>query len=89
MLGRSLGCRARRTLGEAIVNSSCACRQCDAFFKKLFEGQAELAFATHPMVWNAMQRASYWDKAKAIAYEQIPQLRREIEKTARSVIHEP
>jgi hypothetical protein len=74
--------------GRLLIPAALA-EQCDVFFNKLFEGQSELAFATHPMVWDAMQRASYWDKAKAIAYEQVPQLRREIEKTARSIIHEP
>lgn len=80
--------RDELSAGRLLIPAALA-DQCDAFFKRLFEGQVELAFATHPMIWDAMQRAGYWDKAKAIAYEQIPQLRREIEKTARGVIHEP
>jgi hypothetical protein len=61
--------------------------QCDRFFNKLFEGQTELGFATHPMVLDGLQRAHSWDKAKSIAYEQVPELRREIEKIARAIIH--
>lgn len=80
--------RDELSAGRLLIPPALA-EQCEAFFKKLFEGQTEYAFAAHPMVWDGMPRASYWDKAKAIAYEQIPQLRRESEKIARSVIREP
>ncbi len=62
-------------------------RQCDAFFRTLFEGQSNLAYAQHPMVVNALQRAEFWDRAKNTAYNDIPKLLEQIEKAARTVIH--
>jgi hypothetical protein len=81
-----IAARDELSAGRLLIPSHLV-EQCDRFFKKLFEGRTELGFATHPMVLDGLQRANSWDKAKAIAYEQVPDLRREIEKTARAIIH--
>ena len=62
-------------------------RECDRFFTVLFAGCSHLAFANHPMIFDGLQRAKYWDSAKQTAYEEVPKLLEQIERTARVVIH--
>jgi hypothetical protein len=62
-------------------------QQCDGFFNSLFEGQRDLAFAEHPMVVDALQRADFRDRAQKIAVEEVPSILAQIEKAARNVIH--
>jgi hypothetical protein len=60
---------------------------CDQFVASVFEGQTELASALHPMVVDGLQRAGFWKNAGKSAYEKVPGILLQIEKTAREVIH--
>jgi hypothetical protein len=59
----------------------------DAFFKKMSEGQLELAFFSSSMVPDGSERAKYWDRARKIAYDEAPRLLRSLEDSARALIH--
>jgi hypothetical protein len=61
--------------------------QCDRFFNSLFQGQAHLTFALHPMIVDGLQRAEFWKKAQQTAYEEVPKILQQIERAARDVIH--
>jgi hypothetical protein len=61
--------------------------QCDKFFKLVFDINVDLSFAHHPMIIDGLQRAKFWDSAQSTAYEKLPALLQQIEKSARSVIH--
>jgi hypothetical protein len=61
--------------------------QCDAFFRRLFEGQMQLGFAQNLALTDGTQRAEFWDRARKIAYEDVPKLLESIEAGARNVIH--
>ena len=78
--------RDELSAGRLLVPRQLA-EQCDKFFAKLFEGQSDLGFANHPMVVDGLQRAQFWDKAKSVAYKEVPELRKEIENAARVAIH--
>jgi len=58
--------------------------QCEEFFKALRLGQSELWLAQAVQVGT--QRAEVWDRARKIAYAQIPDLLRGIDEFARQVI---
>ena len=61
--------------------------QCDQFFNSLFEGQMHLAYAQHPAIADGLQRAEFWNKAKTVAYNEVPSILQQIERTARELIH--
>jgi hypothetical protein len=60
---------------------------CNRFFSSLFEGQSYLGLAQHPSTAGGQQRAAFWEKAQTAAFDNVPKILAEIEKTARSVIH--
>lgn len=89
----------RRLLTEAIVAArdelsesrllipSDLAQKCDEFFKSLFEGQSQLAYAQNPIIIDGLQRKEFWDSAQKNAYQEVPTLLLQIEKAARAVIH--
>jgi hypothetical protein len=61
-------------------------KQCDEFFKVVFEGRTDFAFAHHPMI-DPGKQAEFWKSAATAAYEKVPKLLQQIEDAARAVIH--
>ena len=61
--------------------------QVNAFFQKVLEGQVQLGLATHPMVVDGQQRATFWGKAAEIAHKELPKLLDTIKEQARHIIY--
>jgi hypothetical protein len=61
--------------------------RCEAFFKKLFEGQSQFDLALDPGVENSLQREATWGSAVRIAFDEVPALLKDIESEARLVVH--
>jgi hypothetical protein len=61
--------------------------QVEQLFKKMFEGQMALSFFYDPTTSDGQERAAHWDRAKEIAYKELPGLLVAIEREARLVIH--
>ena len=90
----------RRLLHDAITSANdkvVECRllippelaqQCDEFFKILFGGQIDLNFAHQEVIVDGHQRAKFSDSARNTAFKKIPNLLEQIEKVARSLIHD-
>jgi hypothetical protein len=57
------------------------------FYSQMLQGQLNLSLAHHPALADGMQRAEYCDRAKKIAYRDIPPLLEAIEKSGREIIH--
>lgn len=63
--------------------------QVDQLFRKISEGQLELSFFFDRLSPSGPERAKYWERAQAIAYEELPRLLDIVEAAAREVIHGP
>jgi hypothetical protein len=64
-------------------------QQCDAFFRKMYEGQVDMDLFYNPMLTKSGdQQVKFWDDAQASAYNEIPKLLNEIEMSARNIIHD-
>lgn len=61
--------------------------QLDDLLNKLWEGRNELAWANLPMSIDGNVRAQFWDRATAIAYDEIPKLLHQIEIDGRKIIY--
>lgn len=61
--------------------------QLERLFKKMFEGQIALSFFYDRSTPDGPERAAHWERAKAIAYQELPVLIAAIEREARVVIH--
>jgi len=57
------------------------------FFDQSFSAGTTLSLAQSPLLQDGLQRADLWDKARDIAYKQLPPLLTAIGSEARSVIH--
>lgn len=58
----------------------------DAFFAKAQEGHTNFGFARYNEILPE-QRAAAWDRAKTIAYDELPKLLASLESSAREVVH--
>ena len=60
----------------------------EALFQKIAEMNIEFETAMSVHTPDGLERAKYWDKAKNIAFQEIPKLRESIENQARIIIKE-
>ena len=72
--------KGRLLLPSALVH------QCDTFFSTVYDGQRDFAFAVDPMV-NPQARTTFIDSANNIAHRQVPEILKQIEDAARTLIH--
>jgi hypothetical protein len=72
-------------LGRLLIPLELA-EQCDSFFTAAFKARWDFDFAHLPML-DPKQSADFWTAAAQVAHQQIPKILRQIERTARAVIH--
>lgn len=60
---------------------------CDAFFRRIFEWQFELGWARDPHTPDGVARYEKWKKAQTVAFDEVPQLLKDIELRSREIIH--
>jgi hypothetical protein len=60
--------------------------QCDGFLKVVLGGRLDFSLAQDPM-FDAVQKAEYWQAAAKTANQELPKLLQEIEDAARALIH--
>jgi len=78
---------ARNTLsGLRLLIPQDLAQQCDHLLTFVFEAQTHYAYARAEMI-NGNQRAEFWNRARNIAYEEIPSILQQMERAARDVIH--
>ena len=61
-------------------------QECDTFFRTIFEGQHNFAFASLLML-TPEQQADAWKRAADVAFDKVPPVLQRIEEAARAVIY--
>jgi hypothetical protein len=60
--------------------------QCDTFFNAMLDGQINFGMANETIA-NPNDRAKFWNAAAGVAHQRVPNILRQIDEAARSLIH--